>query len=102
SLLEKLTGTHIYSEISKKIYERYKIEELRLCDLNTRKEGINTLTEAELKTLDEERIDLANKINILEKQIDGFAKEITWYEQLEQFLTSRDDAEIALQKATET
>src|SRR5690606_4738221 len=102
SLLEKLTGTHIYSEISKKIYERYKIEELRLRDLNTRKEGINTLTEAELKTLDEERIDLANKINILEKQIEGLAKEITWYEQLAQFLTSRDDAEIALQKAIET
>src|SRR5690606_22891726 len=36
ALLEKLTGTHIYSEISKKIYEKYKVEESQLRDLHIR------------------------------------------------------------------
>ena len=40
SLLEKLTGTHIYSQISKKIFEKYRLEEQAERDLQLRREGI--------------------------------------------------------------
>ncbi|HUH47627.1 MAG TPA: AAA family ATPase [Arenibacter sp.] len=101
SLLEKLTGTYIYSEISRKIYEKYKVEELRLRDLNIRKEGIDTLNGEALKNLHSEQDDLDAKIEILEKQVEHFSKEITWHEQLAQFLSGQHLADLALQKAVE-
>ncbi len=101
SLLEKLTGTHIYSEISKKVYEKYKNEEMQLRDLNLRKEGIITLTEEELKTLTENQITINSQIEILEKQIDGLSKEISWHEQLAQLKTNQVLAETSRVNAIE-
>lgn len=101
SLLEKLTGTHIYSEISKKIYEKYKAEELLLRDLNLRKEGIITLSDEELKALSDEQETLENQIKSLEKDIEKLAAEISWHEQLAKLQTSHDEAQVAVQRATE-
>jgi DNA repair protein SbcC/Rad50 len=70
SLLEKLTGTYIYSEISKKIFEKYKAEELLLRDLNVRKEGIITLTEEEVKALSADQELLESQITSLENDIE--------------------------------
>ena len=96
SLLEKLTGTHIYSEISKKIYEKYKLEEQQLRDLNLQKDGVHTLGEDELKALHHERTDLEAQIKTLEKEIDHLAKEINWHDQLAQFQNSLEAAESIL------
>lgn len=101
SLLEKLTGTHIYSEISKKIYEKHKAEELQLRDLNLRKEGIITLTEDELKTLSDEQNILETQIKSLEKDIEKLTAEINWHEQLAKLQTNHDVAQAAVQQATE-
>ncbi|MDN3587179.1 AAA family ATPase [Pedobacter aquatilis] len=101
SLLEKLTGTHIYSEISKKIYEKYKAEEQLLRELNLRKEGIITLTEEELKTLSDEQETLETQIKSLEKDIEKLTAEIGWHEQLVKLQTSHDTAYTALNIATE-
>lgn len=101
SLLEKLTGTHIYSEISRRIYEKYKLEEQQLRDLNLRKEGIATLTEDELKALIEEQGNLETQIKSLEKEIENLTTEIVWHEQLVKQLANHDEANIALQHATE-
>jgi len=101
SLLEKLTGTHIYSEISKKIYEKYRFEELQLRDLNLRKEGIITLTEEELKTLSDDQEILETQIKNLEKDIEKLTSEISWHEQLAKLQTGHDEANATLQLATE-
>lgn len=101
SLLEKLTGTHIYSEISKKIYEKYKAEEQQLRELNLRKEGIITLTEEELKTLSDEQETLETQIKSLEKDIEKLTAEIGWHEQLVKLQTSYGTAYTALNAATE-
>ena len=101
SLLEKLTGTHIYSEISKKIYEKHKTEELLLRDLNLRKEGIVTLTEDELKALSDDQDTLEIQIKSLEKDIEKLTAEIGWHEQLAKLQTNHDEAQTALQRATE-
>lgn len=101
SLLEKLTGTHIYSEISKKIYEKYKEEELLLRDLNLRKEGIITLSEEELKSLSDEQETLEIHIKSLEKEIENLTAEIGWHEQLAKLQTSQNEAQTAVEHANE-
>lgn len=97
SLLEKLTGTHIYSEISKRIFESHKQEETQLRELNIRKEGIVTLSEEETKDLKEEQIELESLIKLLEKEVETLVKEINWHEQLAQLQVSRDKSDIAWQ-----
>jgi exonuclease SbcC len=101
SLLEKLTGTHIYSEISKKIYEKYKFEEQQLRDLNFRKEGIATLNEEELKALLEEQGVLEIQIKNFEKEIENLTTEISWHDQLAQLQENHFKANNVLQLSTE-
>jgi exonuclease SbcC len=101
SLLEKLTGTYIYSEISKKIYEKHKHEEQQLRELNLQKEGISTFTDEELKAKKEEQTALESQIIILEKEITSLTTEISWHEQLVQFHTSHQSATEALLEATD-
>ncbi|MCV9926249.1 AAA family ATPase [Flavobacterium sp. LS1R49] len=101
SLLEKLTGTHVYSEISKKIFEKFKFEEQQLRDLNFRKEGIATLNEEELKTLLEEQGILKTQIKDLEKEIEKLTTEINWHEQLVKLQGSYFEANTALQSSVE-
>ena len=101
SLLEKLTGTHIYSEISKKIYEKYKQEDQQLRELHLRKEGIATLSEEALKTLSGDQVILATQIKSLEKEIEGLTAAISWHEQAAMLQAGYDDASRALQLATE-
>lgn len=102
SLLEKLTGTHIYSEISKKIFEKYRHEEQQLRELNIRKEGITTYTGEELKILQEEKDALEHKIGALEKEIESLAKEIIWHGQLAEFQIGHNKAKIHLEQSIET
>jgi exonuclease SbcC len=101
SLLEKLTGTHIYSELSKKIFERCRNEEQLLRELNLRKEGIYTLTDEEISALREEQSGLQEQIKTLEATIDIMSKEIAWHEQLALLQTNHDLAKEALEKALE-
>lgn len=101
SLLEKLTGTHIYSEISKKIFEKNRIEEQQLRELTLRKEGIVTFNEEELKTLLEEQNVLTIQIQGLEKEIENLSNEINWHEQLSTFQVNLLEANTVLQQATE-
>ncbi|WP_443019327.1 AAA family ATPase [Sphingobacterium sp. B29] len=101
SLLEKLTGTYIYSEISKKIYEKFRAEEMLLRDLNLRKEGIITLSEEELKALSDEQDILEIEIKSLEKEIEILNAEIGWHEQLAKLQINYDLAYTALDVATE-
>jgi exonuclease SbcC len=89
SLLEKLTGTYIYSEISRLVFEKYKLQEQQLHDLNLRKEGIITLTEEEVHVLHEEEKDIDVQIKNLEKQIQDLTNEINWHKQLLELQSSR-------------
>ncbi|MCJ8152773.1 AAA family ATPase [Chryseobacterium sp. SSA4.19] len=101
SLLEKLTGTSVYSEISKKIYEKYKGEEQLLRDLDLRKQGIITLTEEELSVLLDEQATLETILKTLEQDIKGLTAEIEWHEQLAQMRIKYDEAQIAFLNATD-
>jgi exonuclease SbcC len=51
-LLEKLTGTQVYSELSKHIYERHRTEKEELTLLTVQQEGISILKEDELEMIE--------------------------------------------------
>jgi len=101
SLLEKLTGTHVYSEISRKIYEKFKGEELQLRDLHVRKEGIVTLSDEELQALAADQALLEKQITDLDKEIERLNAGISWYEQLAKYRQGHDEAILMVQQATE-
>jgi exonuclease SbcC len=81
SLLEKLTGTHIYSEISKKIFENHKMQDSILQELNIKREGILTFTPEELISLDEKIKSAKELIERKQIEITAFDKEIAWHQQ---------------------
>lgn len=82
SLLEKLTGTHIYSEISKSIFENHREQQQKLRDLTIQCEGIPTLTSEELNALLEQKVILETSVKSEEQKIEDLNKEIHWHEQL--------------------
>lgn len=99
SLLEKLTGTSVYSEISKRVFEKCKQEEQYLRELNLRKEGIHTLQEDELKVLSEEQTNLDSEIENLETQIEKLRLDISWHERLVQLQAYQIASAADLEKA---
>lgn len=82
SLLEKLTGTHIYSEISKSIFENHREQQQKLRDLTIQCEGILTLTSEELNALQEQKVILETRGKSEEQKIEDLNKKIHWHEQL--------------------
>src|SRR5690606_31852104 len=96
SLLEKLTGTHIYSELSKKIFERNREEDQKLKLLQNSQEGIITLTTEELENLQAQATELARDIEQIEAQIDATAKEIKWHEDRDTYQTQVHEAQQTL------
>ncbi len=81
SLLEKLTGTHIYSEISKKVFEHHREEQQQLRELNVQREGIATLTTEEISALQEQKQTLKASTETEEKQLTDLDKELNWHVQ---------------------
>lgn len=96
ALLEKLTGTQIYSEISKKIFEKHKTEESALRDLRILTSGIEVLTEAELTTINEQLTELNRQIKLQEETIVAVNQEINWHNQYQQLLDHKIEAEKSL------
>ena len=93
SLLEKLTGTHIYSEISKRIFEKSKATEQDLRLLKSKMEGILTLTGDEIKHYQEEQNRYTQDIINFEKEIEGLSAEIKWHQTLAELQSANKQAE---------
>ncbi|WP_217602335.1 AAA family ATPase [Chitinophaga sp. GbtcB8] len=82
ALLEKLTGTTIYTEISKRIFERHREEAQQLRDLNLQRQGIPTFTAEELESFTQRQAVVTTEIQAQEQQVDALNKEISWHQQL--------------------
>lgn len=84
SLLEKLTGTHIYSEISKRIFENHREQLQQLRELNLQRQGIVTLTAEETDAFLEEKAALEAAIRSNEQQAAILRKDLFWHERWSQ------------------
>ena len=98
AMLEDITGTEIYSELSKLAFERNKAEKEKLRDLQMMAEGVKTLNDEEIALLENENINnqqLIDEKNNLNKKNNV---EITWLKQLNSLTTEIE----ALYKAKHT
>lgn len=93
SLLEKLTGTDIYSEISRRIYEKTKQAEQELGSLRKQMEGITLLSDEELLLLNEQKGILEKKERELKVEAEKIVAEINWYTVLQNLVLDKDKAE---------
>ncbi|UAY56067.1 AAA family ATPase [Arachidicoccus terrestris] len=81
ALLEKLTGSQIYSEISKNIYEHYKVEEEALKALRAKAENIDILTEEQRTLIEEEIVLYQNQIHDQSEEKTLTDKAVSWHRQ---------------------
>lgn len=81
-LLEKLTGTEIYSEISKRIFEHHRREKEELNVFQIQKQSINIISDEQLSILNNRIKELLTIQQDQKRNEETLAKELTWREQL--------------------
>ena len=82
-LLERITGTEIYSQLSIAAYRRHKEEEQKLKDLNQQLESLKVLDEEELKALKIKLKELEKESKSLKKELDTKQKQLNWLQKIE-------------------
>lgn len=82
-ILEQITGTDIYSDISKKVHERTSDERRKLEDLQTELGMINIILPEVEEGLNSEKTIKQNRAVDLSKTIKGFQESIGWRKRLE-------------------
>jgi exonuclease SbcC len=92
SLLEKLTGTQIYSEISRRIFERHRAENQLLGELNIKRGEIPVLTTEELAEFGRQKEELEKQALAADQAINLLTVEISWYEQMNLLQIGRKEA----------
>lgn len=80
-ILEKLTGTEIYSRISASIYERTKRAEGDYKLLQERIKGIELLTEEQLQQLSAEKEELQVRLSASKKKEETLSGKLKWLEE---------------------
>ena len=100
-ILEKITGTEIYSKIGDRIFEKYKEAEKRFKNAQEKVEDVKLLSEEELQTLTDEKNQLNTEIAQLEASKKKYDEKKTWLEQEEELAKKLSDAENGLTKAEE-
>lgn len=83
-LLEKLTGTEIYSKISSQIYQRTKEAEQSLHIIAERIKDIRLLTDEELDALIQEKVSLDKELIPFKSLSSDIDKKLTWIKHDEQ------------------
>ncbi len=98
-LLEELTGTEIYGQISQHVYEYYRDERTELDKLKARAEGAELLNEDDIKILQAEQISLKTKVRYQQKQRDKLAEQVQWLKQFNGFKSEAETAQTSLKQA---
>jgi exonuclease SbcC len=105
-LLEKLTGTEIYSRISIAIYEKSKQAEQELELIRERIKDVELLQEEEIALLEDEKQRIAPETEALNRETERLRNKIKWMEDeaallagIQQAQQMLDSAQQALEKA---
>ena len=80
-ILEKLTGTEIYSRISASIYERTKRAESEYKLLQERIKGVELLTDEQLQQLSAEKEELQVRLSVSKKKEEALSGKLKWLEE---------------------
>ena len=82
NLLERITGTEVYSQISIAAFKKYKEEEEKISALKKELEALKILDAAMVKTLKSERKDLQKESKSQQKNITTIQSQIQWRDRL--------------------
>ncbi|MFK7950532.1 MAG: AAA family ATPase [Saprospiraceae bacterium] len=100
-LLEKITGTERYSEISKAAFERNREEQNSLQKLKEKLEDLQLLEVEEVALLEVEKTELTNLNEELNGQIQAFEQQINWLDLLEKLEKRQANLESRLNELTQ-
>jgi exonuclease SbcC len=98
-LLEELTGTEVYGQISQQVYERTKAAEQALNLLKSRAQGMELLDEAQRTELQAEHQRLSQEEAPLLARQQALQGQRRWRESLQQAEQQREQAGLALEQA---
>lgn len=98
-LLEELTGTEVYGQISQQVYERTKAAEQALNLLKSRAQGMELLDEAQRADLQAEHQRLSQEEAPLQARQQALQGQRRWREALQQAEQQRERAGLALEQA---
>ncbi|MDR2926815.1 MAG: AAA family ATPase [Cytophagaceae bacterium] len=91
-LLEKLTGTDIYSRISVKIYENSKQADSELSLVRELIKGVELLPEEQIDALASEKDRVAKEAGTLEAEVKSFSEKLQWLQVNEQLINGVETA----------
>lgn len=97
-ILEKLTGTDIYSRISASIYEKTKQADVEYNHVLERIKGIELLNEEQIELLSLEKKQLLLRLSVLKKEEEQYVSKLNWIEDNQKLLLSVSNSEIDLQR----
>ncbi|NMH58972.1 SbcC/MukB-like Walker B domain-containing protein [Alteromonas ponticola] len=81
-LLEELTGTEIYGQISRRVHEHHADEKLALRELNAKAESFQLLSDEQKQQLQNEQQTLFTRQKALDTKIDQARAHQQWWEKL--------------------
>lgn len=96
-LLEQLTGTEIYGDISKHVYESQKEQRHALEKLSSRAEGMQLLTADELSDMQAQLVMLQGQADQLKTQHEHVYQQQQWRSNLDQAHSDKQQAEQQLE-----
>lgn len=83
-ILERITGTEIYSEISKRVFEKKKTETQRLEQLQGEFAGIEVLNAEQVAALEQELQQCVSHLERNQSERDAIANQLLWLERIEE------------------
>jgi len=93
-ILEQITGTEIYSDISKHVFNRNKAEKEKLEQLNTAVSNIIVLSPEEEAALNDRLAELENQRITLEQKTVGLENILQWFTRLEKLKEEKHQIEM--------
>jgi len=91
-LLERLTGTEIYAQISIEVYNRWKLERSKLDEIKLRKDLIELLSDEQRQNSEDELKNLNSQLIALENTLQQLQKELNWYSENEKLENRKTEA----------
>ncbi|MCC6251897.1 MAG: AAA family ATPase [Bacteroidia bacterium] len=92
ALLEQITGTEIYAEISKIVFDRHKTEKEKLDKIFLELQAIKTLSEEEIEALKNENSEIEKEKKIIDEELQKVEKAKKWLNDISILQANIDEA----------
>ncbi|MEM1121210.1 MAG: AAA family ATPase, partial [Bacteroidota bacterium] len=99
NLLERITGTEVYSEISKAAFQRFRIEEQKVEDLKKQLAALQILDPETLRGLKRTKKDLEKEGKVQQGQIRTIQTHIQWRNRLTELNYQQTEIQFGVEKA---